>query len=141
MTDLHQPTITLIAAALLGLIFAVLCVLVVLQRGKYKVNLGSGEIPAAATDPASSPLLVAVRSQANFAEYVPLILVLVGLIELRTGPTLLVKLLAFGLVLARAMHPLGMKLPAPNPFRAGGFVLSLLILLDASVEALRVTLL
>ena len=138
MSDLHQPTITLLATALLGLIFAVLSALVVVQRTTTKVILGSGETSQAADDPAANTLLVAVRSQANFAEYVPITLLLIGFTELHTGPTLTIKLLAFGLVLARAMHPVGMRMKAPNPFRAGGFVLSMLVVIAASVQALWV---
>jgi uncharacterized membrane protein YecN with MAPEG domain len=135
MNELHQPTTTLLATALLALIFAILSVLVVVQRGAYKVNLGSGEATGEGGEATASPLLVAVRAQANFAEYVPIILLLIGLIELRTGGTLLVKLMAFGLILARVMHPVGLRMKAPNLFRAGGFLLTILILLVASGTA------
>lgn len=140
MTELHYPGTTLLAGALLGLIFAVLSILVVVQRGAYKVNLGSGETPAAASDPAASPLLVAVRSQANFAEYVPLILILLALVEMRTGSGWKLQALAYGLVVARVAHPIGMRLKAPNPFRAAGFLLTIIILIGAAVQALRVVL-
>jgi hypothetical protein len=128
MADLHIPVVTTLAAGVLGLIFAVLSVLVVTQRANGKVELGNGGDVA-------SPLLVAIRSHANFAEYVPLALILIGLIEMRSGPTLLVKILAGALVLARVIHPVGMRMTGRNPFRAGGFLLSILVLAVAGVAA------
>jgi uncharacterized membrane protein YecN with MAPEG domain len=134
MTALHLPSVTLLAASLLAIIFAVLSALVVVQRGRQKIMIGSGEAPGAGA--AAGPLLVAVRAQANFAEYVPLSLLLIGLIELRTGTTLVVQLLAGGMVLARVLHPVGMHMKAPNPFRAAGFILSLLVLVAGAVAGL-----
>ena len=140
MPEFYQPTATLTHAAILGLIYVVLSVQVVLARTSGKVNLGSGETPeAASSEMAATPLYVAVRCHANFAEYVPLALLLIALIELRTGPTLMVKLLGAALVLARIMHPVGMRMKAPNPFRAGGFALTLIVLVAASIQALLVT--
>jgi hypothetical protein len=133
MTDLHMPVVTTLAAGVLGVILAVLSGQVVAARTSGKVMQGSG-------DDTSSPLFLAVRSQANFAEYVPLALLLIGLIELRTGPALLVKILAAALVLARLMHPVGMRMAPPNPFRAGGFVVTLTVLAIASVWAIVLSL-
>jgi hypothetical protein len=137
MIALYAPTVTLHAAALLGVLFVVLSLMVVFSRTVSKVNLGTGETPAAASaEPVATPLFIAVRSHANFAEYVPFTLLLIGLIEMRTGGTLTVQLLAGGLVLARAIHPIGMGMKAPNPFRAGGFLLTIAVLATASVKAL-----
>jgi uncharacterized membrane protein YecN with MAPEG domain len=129
MIDLHMPVVTITAAAVLGLVFAALSVQVVAGRFSEKVDLGPGA-------DARSPLSIAMRCQANFAEYVPLALLLIGLVELRDGPTLFVKVLAAALVLGRVAHPFGMRMKAPNPFRGGGFMLSVLVLVAASVRAL-----
>jgi uncharacterized membrane protein YecN with MAPEG domain len=134
MTDLHAPTVTTLAAGVLGLIFAVLSGQVVAGRLSGKVMIGAG------SEDTTNPLFIAVRSQANFAEYVPLALLLIGLIELRTGATLLVEGLAGALVIARILHPIGLRLPAPNPFRAGGFILTVTVLAVASIRALLVVL-
>ncbi len=133
MTDLHAPAVTTLAAALLGLIFAVLSGMVVAGRISGKEDLGDG-------DTTKYPLFIAIRCQGNFAEYVPLTLLLIALVELHTGPTSLVKGLAAALVLARLMHPVGMRLPAPNPLRAGGFIITLVVLAVASVRGLLLTL-
>jgi len=128
MADLHIPVVTTLAAGVLSVIFVILSVLVVVQRNTGKVLLGNG-------DEATSPLMIAIRSHANFAEYVPLALLVTGLLELRTGPTLLVKGLAGALVLARILHPIGMRILSSNPFRAIGFLLTVLVLAVAGVAA------
>jgi len=133
MNNLQAPVVTTLAAGVLGLILAVLSGQVVAARTSGKVLIGSGE-------DTGSPLFVAIRSQANFAEYVPLTLLLIGLIELRAGPTLLVKILAATLVVARLIHPVGMRIAGPNPFRAGGFILTLAVLAIASVWAILLNL-
>jgi uncharacterized membrane protein YecN with MAPEG domain len=134
MFAVHVPTVTIWAAGLLGLIFVVLSARVVMARMQGKVLLGDGDASTAEGGPA--PLLVAIRSQANFAEYVPLCLLLISGLEMRSGPTLLVKTLAGFLILARIAHPYGMAMPSPNPFRAGGFLLTVLVLAVASLAAI-----
>lgn len=136
---IHVPSVTIACAGLLGLVFMVLSVRVVMGRMSGQVMLGSGETPHAATGNADG-LFVSVRSQANFAEYVPLCLILIGGLEMQAGPTLLVKILAGTLVVARIAHPVGMAMKAPNAARAGGFALTALVLVVASVAALAAAL-
>ena len=124
--------VTLATAGLLGLIYMVLSVRVTNERRKTKVSVGDGG--------GTGPLLVAVRSQANFAEYVPIILILFAGIELAGGSHGLLVILAVLLVAGRIAHPLGMGRPAPNPYRAGGAVLTWLVLLIASLWALLLAL-
>ena len=128
---MHTPIVSIVCAGVLGLVFVVLSARVVMARSSGHVSIGDG-----GGGEASSPLLVAIRSHANFAEYVPLCLVLIGGLEVEGGPSVLVKGLAAVLVLARLAHPLGMAMRAPNPFRAGGFVGTLLVLLVASAAVL-----
>ena len=72
-----------------------------------------------------NPLLTArMRAHANFLEYVPLALILIGLIEMRVGASRLLFGLGIALVLARIAHPYGMERPAPNPYRAGGILVT-----------------
>ena len=130
---IHLPAVTMAAAGLLGLIFVVLSARVVMGRNASKVMIGDG---AGATTPSASNLLVAVRSHANFAEFVPICLLLLAGLEMRSGPTLLVKVLAAVLVLARLGHPVGMARASPNPFRAAGFVGTILVLVVASVAVI-----
>ena len=130
---IHFPAITMVAAGLLGLIFVVLSARVVMSRRSSKVAIGDG---AGLATPEMSGLLVAVRSHANFAEFVPICLLLLAGLEMRSGPTLLVKSLATILVLSRLSHPVGLAKASPNPFRAAGFVGTLLVLTVASVSVI-----
>lgn len=65
--------ITLIYAGLLGLLFLLLSFWVVKRRAQFKVMIGEGEAPE---------MLSAIRAHGNFAEYVPLTLLLMALCEL-----------------------------------------------------------
>ncbi len=122
---MHRLTITSAAAGILGLILIVLSVLVVMQR--RSAGAGTDQPPA---------LLVAIRSHANFIEYVPMCLLLIGFIEARFGSTWYVAALAVGLIASRIAHPFGMTKPPPNAPRAAGFVGSILVLLAASIMAI-----
>ena len=105
--------ITLATGALLALILLVLSARVAAGRFKYSVSLGDG---------GNADLNCRVRSQANFIEYVPLVLILMALIE-SAGGNRIVLLAAGGImVAARISHPIGMPLRAPNPFRFLGTV-------------------
>jgi uncharacterized membrane protein YecN with MAPEG domain len=126
--DMHLPIVTTTTAGVLGLVYLVLCGRVIAARFSERVLMGAGG--------EDSPLFAAFRSQANFAEYVPICLILIGLLELRSGATQLVEGLAVLLVVARIAHPVGMVMKAPNPFRAGGAIVTLLVLVVASVAAL-----
>jgi len=69
-----------------------------------------------------------MRAQANFLEHVPLALILIGLIEMRVGPSRLLFGLGIALVLARIAHPYGMERQGSNIYRAGGFLVTLLVM-------------
>lgn len=127
--------ITLATAGILGLIYLVLSGNVSAARQKTKINVGDG-----GGDPKAEPLVVAMRIHANFSEYVPLALILLGWIELAGGRHTLLVILAIVLVVARLAHPFGMMRPAPNPFRLVGIFGTWLVILVASVWALIIAL-
>ncbi|MDZ7790250.1 MAG: MAPEG family protein [Xanthomonadales bacterium] len=89
-------TITMFYAGLLGLVFLALAFRVVSLRRRLKVGLGSG---------GHEELDRAVRTHANFSEYVPLALVLLALVEAGTAaPVWTVHLLGLVLLLGRLLH-------------------------------------
>jgi uncharacterized protein len=91
--------ITSFYAAILALLYVVLACLVVRQRFKFRVGLGTGKDPQ---------LLQTVRMHGNFSEYVPFLLILVALLELQQGPAWQLHLVA-GLTLAgRVLHAIGL---------------------------------
>ncbi len=129
--------ITSVAAALLSLIFLALSVLVSAQRGRSRASLGDGSANLVSPGQESAfPLLVASRRQANFAEYVPLSLILLGLLEQGGAARWLVAVLAAVLVVARLLHPVGIGRKSPNPFRAAGAFLTLAVIGVASLYLL-----
>ncbi|GLR66247.1 hypothetical protein GCM10010909_09270 [Acidocella aquatica] len=127
--------ITLLTAGVLGLIFLGISIHVVRQRMATKVVIGDGD-----ARPGTEGLRAAIRMHANFAEYVPLILILLGGIEYAGAPHALVVGLAVALVAARLSHAFGLPRPAPNLLRAGGAMLTWIVLLTASITALALAL-
>ncbi len=134
--------ITLLTAGVLGLLYVALSARVVMARAKTNISLGDdadGRILLG--EEAKAPRLqIAVRCHANFAEYVPLALILLGGIEAAGAAHWMVTLQAVLLVVARVAHPVGMSRPAPNPFRFGGVVLTWVVMGWASVAALLIAL-
>ena len=122
--------VTITIAGLCGLILMALSFRVVQVRGGAKVSLGDG----------GDPLLQSrIRAHANFAEYIPIILILMGLIESFDADRMLLGVLGVGLVLARISHAIGMGMPAPNPARIVGTAGTFIILIVASVWALVIS--
>jgi uncharacterized membrane protein YecN with MAPEG domain len=122
------PSITAFYGALLGLIFFALTGLVVYGRGKFKIFNGDGGVPQ---------MHQMIRAHANFNEYVPLILVLIGLLEAGGGNQAIVRAMLIVLVIARLMHPIGMlareKTPQQMVFRGFSALATWIILVLVSV--------
>ena len=101
-------------AAALTLILIALTQLVVVARQKAHVGLGDGGSPL---------VLQAMRRQANFVENIPLTLLLMALAEAGGAGVMLLNLCGSALVLARLIHPFGIRAAAPaHPARIVGSV-------------------
>lgn len=124
------PATTAFFAALLALLYLALSVWVVAGRVSTETLHGSG----------GDPLLKRIRSHANFQEYVPLTLILVGLLEARGASHALVETLLAVLLVARILHPIGMFAPPNSPrqfaCRGGGIIASLAVLAIAAISLL-----
>ncbi len=92
-------TITPLYAALLALLYFALAFNVVRQRKRHQVGLG---------DAGKADLLKAVRIHGNFAEYVPLLLVLMLLAELTHAPGWILHVMGGLLLLGRVAHAQGL---------------------------------
>jgi uncharacterized protein len=128
---MHVPSVTGFYLAILGLIYAVLALQVARLRRSNRVLFGDAD---------NRSLRSAIRVHANFIEYVPIIALLVALLEMSGAPTSRIHLLMGGLLLARLLHPMGMYAP-PSSWRfvagrVGGIVLTLFVLISASIGAL-----
>ncbi|GKR03931.1 MULTISPECIES: MAPEG family protein [Aeromonas] len=120
--------ITLIYAGLLGLLFLLLSFWVVKRRAQFRVMIGEGEAPE---------MLAAIRAHGNFAEYVPLTLLLMALCELVEVGSLWLHLGGVLLLVGRILHAIGIQIPrAPNMPRLFGTLFFWLSLGMFSVLAL-----
>jgi len=116
--------ITPFYAGLLALWFLVLSARVV-QRRQGGIFLGDGGDPQ---------MLRVIRGHANFAEYVPLILLLMALLELGHTSSYFLHAAGIALLVARLLH--GYALSFTQKFRFGRFYgagLTLLVLLACGV--------
>jgi uncharacterized membrane protein YecN with MAPEG domain len=91
---------TLITSGMLGLLLLFLGGYVVAGRVKFKIDIGDG---------GNDIMRRRIRAQANFAEYVPVALILLMLMELGPiGPAWLPGALGATLVVARLWHAQGL---------------------------------
>ena len=120
--------ITVIYGGLLGLLFLLLSFWVVKRRAQFRVMIGEGEAPE---------MLAAIRAHGNFAEYVPLTLLLMALCELAGVGALWLHLGGVLLLVGRILHAIGIQIPrAPNMPRLFGTLFFWLSLGIFSVLAL-----
>ena len=96
------PSITAGYAALLGLIFAAMSAWVISGRFGHQVLHGDGGLDT---------MNRRIRAHANFAEYVPLTMIVVGLLEAAGAGGILIHVLLLPLTVARVLHPFGMIAP------------------------------
>ena len=95
-----QLVATPLWAALLAILYIVLTVQVIRGRYRTRTVLGNGGDQA---------LERAIRAHANFAEYVPLTLVLLLLLELQGAWPWFVNLMGLLLLVGRASHAFGIS--------------------------------
>ena len=92
--------ISLLYAGILALLYFVLSVLVIRLRWRDRVGIGTAD---------SQDLQVATRVHANFAEYVPLLLLMLVLMELSGASAMLLHGLGSLLFIARVGHAIGLN--------------------------------
>ncbi len=92
--------ITALYASLLVPLFVLLCIRVIGQRRAARVAIGHGDDPE---------LLRRMRVQANFVEYVPMSLLLIGLAESLKVAPLVLHGLGLLLLVGRLMHAYGVS--------------------------------
>lgn len=122
-------TITPLYAGIVALAFAAMTILVVRARYRYRVSVGTGDDPA---------LLRIVRGHGNFAEYVPLTLVLMALAEITGAPAVAVHAVGAALLAGRAMHAWCFMLSDGNlRVRVCGMLLTQFALISGGLLCLR----
>jgi hypothetical protein len=120
--------VTPVYATLLGLLFIALSVRTIRLRRKHQVAVGDGD---------NSELRRAMRVHANFAEYVPLALLLIFFVELDGTPKWWVHALAIALVCGRVAHAWGVSQTKENfRYRVSGMVLTFGVIATAGLTIL-----
>ena len=95
-------TITAVTASVLALYFIRLALEVIALRRRHKVSLGDG---------GNEDIRRAMRAHGNFAEYVPIALLLMALAELNQAPRPLLVALGVALISGRVLHRSGIRHP------------------------------
>lgn len=118
--------ITSLYTAALALLFVGLSVRTLRLRRQLRIAVGDG---------GDAALLRAMRVHANFAEYVPLALLLLYFVEVRGVAPVFVHILGGALLLGRVLHAYGVSQQNERfAFRVGGMALTFTVLiLSASV--------
>ena len=121
--------ITLTIAGAAALMNVWLGLRVSLLRRRHHISVGDG---------ANQSVMTRMRAHANFGEYTPLFLILLGLVELAKGTHTALWIVAILYIIGRLAHVFGMDRPAPNSLRIGGMALTWLCLLGLALYALLI---
>lgn len=120
--------VTALYASLLAPLFILLSVRVIGARASRRVAIGDG---------GDAELVRRMRVQANFAEYAPLALILLGLAESLGTHRAVLHGLGLMLVIGRAAHAWGVsRNPEPFVFRQAGMGLTFTMIALATLACL-----
>lgn len=119
-------TATPLYAALLTLLFVWLSLNVIKLRQRYKIRLGDGN---------NATLQAAISAQANAAQYIPITLILLLLLELNHAHILLLHTFGLTLLVGRIVHARGIQ-KDHTPSRVRGMQLTFLTLIGSAAANL-----
>lgn len=122
--------ITLTIAAAATLINIWLATRVGRLRRARRIMIGDGDDPA---------MLARMRAHANFVEYTPFFLILLGLIEMARGSQTWLWIASIAYVAGRIAHAFGMDRPPPSPLRVGGIAVTWIVLIALAGYALAIS--
>ncbi len=123
-----MPEVTPIYAAILTLLFLALSARVIVYRRANRLSLG---------DEGNRSLLKRMRAQANCAEYAPMALILLLLVELQGAPALALHALGMTLLAGRLLHGYGFSASPPvMGLRVLGMTLTLVMMALAALGLL-----
>ena len=121
--------ITLTIAGAAAILHVWLSLRVSQLRRPLKVGVGDG---------GNEVLLRRIRAHGNFAENVPIFLILLGLLEFATGGDLWLWGAAILFILARLLHVFGMDRPGANWMRVTGVAISWTAILALGLYAILI---
>ncbi len=120
-----MPSIVPIYAAIFAVLFVVLSIRVIRSRRSARVAIGAG---------GNAALERRIRVQGNFAEYVPLALILFAFIELQGWSRWLIHGLCLALLAGRLLHAYGVSQdPEDFRIRVSAMILTFTSLLVAAI--------
>lgn len=112
-------------AGLLAILFVYLSIKVIKLRIKYQVGIGDG---------GHEDLALAIRVQGNFAEYIPIALILLAMAEIAGAPIAIVHGFGGLIVLSRGMHAHGLaRSKGATKTRKGGMLITFFSLIGLAV--------
>lgn len=120
--------ITPFYSGIFGLFFVALSVRTLLLRRKFGVAIGSN----------NQPLLErASRVHSNFAEYVPMALLLIYFLELKMPSNVLIHFVCIALLIGRTSHAYGVsQVQEKLIYRVIGMTLTFMVIISTSVRLL-----
>ena len=121
--------ITLTIAGAAAIVNLWLATRIVMVRMKDKVLVGDG---------GKALLTARMRAQLNFAEYTPIVLILIGLIEFARGTQTWLWAAGIIYIIGRVLHPFGLDKQTMHPLRGVGFLTTLLVTLVLAGYALTI---
>lgn len=117
--------ITPFYAAALALLFIFLSIKTIKTRRAHKISIGDG---------GEKILLRASRVHANFAEYVPFTIILIGILEIQSYSLWMIHGLSIALIIARISHAYGLSQANENfKFRIFGTATTLNIMATCAI--------
>ena len=120
--------ITAFYAGLLAITFVYLSILVIKRRRSSKTSLGDG---------GDHHFLGVIRAHGNFAEYVPLTLILLLVAELNHAHYLVLHLIGGGLLIGRIVHAYGLRHHSGASWqRVSGMLFTFGAILTAAIQNL-----
>ncbi|UOF02795.1 MAPEG family protein [Bdellovibrio reynosensis] len=120
--------IGLLYLGILGLMFFALTVNVIVHRWKFRVPIGGGQ---------NQKMTQIIRMHGHFAEYVPLLSLMLVILEINRTPSEFLHFLWISLVLSRVFHAWGLySSHLPHLGRFLGMTLTAIVLLGSSTGLL-----
>lgn len=119
--------ITLTIAGAAALLNLWLGLRVSLLRRRLKVSIGDG---------GNEPIARRMRGHANFTEYAPFVLILLGLVEYTAGSSPWLWAAGILFIVGRLAHPFGMDRPGASALRIGGMAVTWAVLLALAAWSL-----
>jgi len=123
--DPSSLSVTALYAGLCAILLLAFAGLVVTQRYRVRAGIGDGQDPK---------LAQAIRIHGNAAEYMPICLILIALLEVGGTATMALHALGAALIIGRISHAIGLwRSQGTSPYRAFGMLSTWGIMIVAGI--------